>query len=226
MVPIQVTNTSQSEGGISVQRVDANGAVQLDANGMELLSLSLDLPMPADASATSDGAIVVYSEGGFGNEHISAMRLGAVGFTVWSPFSTVLCSANSNKDDASCGAYINGQVVVVWDDDRSGNGVFAQNIFGYGTIGTPTAVEEITGTTDVRLQMNPSGQATLVFGPRSSRMCMITLLDMRGRTVLAERTDLGEGARVALPTLGLAPGLYAIRVDNPTGFRTLHWVKE
>ena len=153
------------------------------------------------------------------------MRIGPDGFTVWSPFSTVLCSANSNKDDASCGAYINGQLVVVWDDDRQGNGVFAQNIFGDGSTGD-TAVEETSGTADVRLQMNPSDQPTLVFGPRSSGMRAITVLDANGRSVWTGRRSGTEGSPVPLPTGGLAAGLYAIRISGMTGERTLRWVKE
>jgi hypothetical protein len=227
MVPMQVTNSGQSQGGISVQRLDANGVVQLAAAGVEVLPFSADLPSPDDAAATSDGAIVVYSAGGFGNEHLSAVRLDASGGAVWSPASTLLCSANSNKDDAACGTFVNGQLVAVWDDDRSGNGVFAQNILGDGTTGIATGVAEPSGTAvDLHLQMNPSDHPTLVFGRGYAGLHTIMVLDMRGSTVLTERTSVTEAALVPLRTESLAPGLYAILVDGPMGVRALRWVKE
>lgn len=225
-VPIQFTNSSQSEGGISVQRVDASGVLQWDANGMEVIPMSADLPSPDDAAATSEGAIVVYSSGGFGNEHISAMQLGADGYTVWTPFTTGLCSANSNKDDVSCGSLVDGRLVSVWNDDRSGNGVYAQNLFLDGGIGPSVGVEEIAATTDVCLRMNPSERPTLVFGPGSFGMSTITVLEANGRAVWNGRQRTTEGTSVLLPADGLAAGLYTIRVSGMAGERSLRWVKE
>jgi hypothetical protein len=127
----------------------------------------------------------------------------------------------------ACGSLANGQLVTVWEDDRSGLGVFAQNVFDDGTLSTETTIGEPSGITpDVRLLTNPTDHPILVFGPRSSGTRTITLLDIRGSVVLTRRSGVSEGVLVPFRTEELAPGLYAIRVDGPTGIRTLRWVKE
>jgi hypothetical protein len=122
---------------------------------------------------------------------------------------------------------VNGQLVVVWADDRSGNGVFAQNLLGDGTTGIATALDEVAAAVgDVRLLLNPSEHPTLIFDRTASGPCTITLLDARGGTARTERIRVSEGTRVALRAEGLALGLYVIRMDGPSGIRTMRWAKE
>ncbi len=222
MVPLQVTNTSQSQGGISVQRVDPAGVVQLGTGGMEVLPLSADLPTPDDAAATSDGAIMVYSSGGFGNEHISAMRLGADGFTVWTPLSAVLCSANSNKDDVSCGSVVNDQLVTVWQDDRQGSGIYAQNLLGDGEVG-PVGICDCAPPPGLTL-LQDMHRAVLRVGDVNGA-ARVEVFNMEGRSVW--QRVLGEllgPTQVDLPQETVGQGVYVLRFIDGQRVRSLRWM--
>ncbi len=226
LAPVKVTNTGQSEGGWSVQGLDTAGTVQLGPTGVEVVASGAQLATPDGVASTGDGCIVVYSEGGFGQEHVHATRLGYQGNQVWGG-PIAVCSANSNKDDAACGRFGNdGQVVAVWQDDRIGSGIYAQNISSEGSTGPTAIADPVANGSSLRLLANPSVNAVLLFGEGAVGPRLITTFDAAGRTVGSERMTAAAGAGIALRTGHLVRGVYTIRVEAASGICLLRWVKE
>lgn len=210
MAPVQVTNAAQSQTGWSVQRLDTAGVVQLGDGGVTIVPLSAQ-PISTDGIAgTLDGSIVTYSEGGFGQERLRATRLGVAGNVVWGPLD--LCTVNSNKDDAACGRLGNNdQIVSVWQDDRSGSGIFAQNITLEGGLGTavPAASAGQEG-----LRVRPLGDGVMevtVFDPGELKAPM-RLMDASGGLVRMAAVNNGRAQFVLT-----SPGVYIAEVQGTKG---------
>lgn len=225
LVPVQVTNAAQSEGGWNVQLVDTNGVAQLGPAGVEVVAQSAQLASPDDCAALSDGCIVVYSEGGFGQEHIKATRLGFLGWQTWGGPINV-CSMNSNKDDVSCGRMNNnGQVVAVWQDDRVGSGVFAQNILANGSVG-PVGIARPEATNG-RMTVHESADGTVLeIGAGPAGPEHIDIMDITGRAIWTKDVAEGRaGAMIVLPTELLSVGTYVVRVATPGQSTSITWVR-
>jgi hypothetical protein len=210
MAPVSVTSLDQSQGGWSVQRLDTAGVPQLGPSGVEMVSMSAFAATPDGVAGTVDGCIVVYSEGGFGQEHLKAARLGVAGNLVWGPGVIDLCTANSNKDDLGCGELGNdGQLVSVWQDDRLGSGIYAQNITLEGDLGTGIAA--LTGSAEHLLAIPvESGTVEVVTPAPWPSGGLLRLLDATGRLVRTERMSATR-TRITLP----APGAYIAELTGP-----------
>ncbi len=216
MVPVQVTNSGQTQGGIWVQRIDTDGILQLPGEGAVVVPNSANLPSPDGIAASADGAIIVYSEGGFGDEHLKAVRLDAEGAPVWSPTSRTLCSVNSNKDDASCGTIMNGQLVSVWQDDRVGSGIYAQNIDLDGDLGVGIASHaDLLGDAWATISRAGEGRYELLTTGTYSGPADLRIMDLQGRTLFSERVTLSTGSdRHELPSLPPTAYLMEVRAGS------------
>lgn len=212
MVPVQVTNTAQSAGGINVQRLDTAGVVQLGSSGAEVVAQSAQLPSPDGVASTGDGCIVVYSEGGFGQEHLRAARVGVAGDLVWNPALVDLCSTNSNKDDAACSRFgNNGQVVTVWQDDRLSSGVYAQNITGDGDLGIITSIAEGAGAAQGLSVWYSEGQIGAQRAEQLDGPAMLQIMDLSGRVLVSRTITLANG-RVSYPLTPLPRACYLLEI--------------
>lgn len=226
MVPIQVTNTGQTSGGWSVQGLDTNGVVRLGTMGVEIVPSGPELARPVGVASTGDGILVVHEMGGFGQQHLRATRVGVGGNEVWtSPVD--LCVVNSNKDDVTCGRlWNNGQLVTVWQDDRLGSGIFAQNIFSDGDLGLTTGIGDATSIDgSIRLLENPTSRPAVLFSSDHTGLFTISVLDVLGRPLTQERISVTGGIHDLPSVDGVASGQYVIRVSGPTGSRILRWLK-
>jgi hypothetical protein len=54
------------------------------------------------------------------------------GNLIW---NKTISAVSSNKYDATMGSFMNDQLVVVWEDERNGSGVYTQNISREGALG-------------------------------------------------------------------------------------------
>ncbi|MBP7513008.1 MAG: T9SS type A sorting domain-containing protein [Flavobacteriales bacterium] len=223
MAPVKVTNTAQSQGGWAVQRLDTAGVVQLGPDGVTIVPQSAQLASPDAVSSTLDGCIVVYSEGGFGVEHIKAARIGTAGNTVWGSGTIDVCALNSNKDDVDCGALSNGgQLVCVWQDDRSAAGIYAQNILLDGTVG-PLSICDCAPPPGISVLQGPH-QALLRVGDADGE-AHVEVFDAGGRIVW--QRILGQlmgSVRIELPQASIGQGAYVVRFTNGERVRSLRWL--
>ncbi len=216
MLPVQVTNTAQSAGGWNVQRLDTSGVTQFGPSGDEVVAQSAALPSPDDVTNISDGCIVVYSEGGFGQQQVKAARIGVAGNTVW---DLALCTVNSNKDDVGCGRIGNaGQLVTVWQDDRTAAGVYAQNVSLEGDLGTGMAPFAAESTASIRAVVIAPGTVDLFTVGVTEQLGQLRVLDAVGRLVRSLPVNNGH-ARLTLPT----PGVYMAELVTSTKRSTVRF---
>lgn len=229
MVPMQVTDGAQGQSGVSVQRVDTAGAVQLGLAAIPVLAVSADYVQPWDISAVSDGelsafgdgAVIVTSTGGFGQQTLAATRVDISGDPLWIPAQHDICTLNSNKDDLQTSTLRNGQVVAEWQDDRGLSGIYAQNIT---ELDITTGIQPVeTANGPVRLESNPTDRPVLLvdaaFGPEAT----VTVFDAQGKQVYGQA--IATSTRMGLPLENMAPGIYTIRVRTKDQLATVRWVK-
>jgi len=132
-VSLQVLDNSQNQSGIYAQKIDSSGNRLWGDTGYELLSLSSsDYRTPFGIARADDGWMVAYTDGGVITQNFKVIKFDLNGNAIW---NKMISAVSSNKYDATMGAFMNDQEVVVWYDQRSGGGVYAQNITGEGNLG-------------------------------------------------------------------------------------------
>lgn len=220
MVPLQVTNTAQSQSGVSVQRLDINGALQLGTTAVTVLPVSATAVYPSDITPVADGAVILHTTGDFGQVHLAATRVDLSGGAVWTPAQLDLSTVNSNKDDVQVTAVRNEQAVAVWQDDRTISGLYAQRIAG---LDVTTGVVAHANDSGIRLETNPSSMPVLLAAAPIPAGTDIRVCDAQGRMVL-QRTVTAQQQRILLPISGLAEGLYTVTVADPVHPTVLRWV--
>lgn len=221
MVPMQIKNGGQSQSGVAVQRLDTAGVRQLGDLAVTVIPLSDQMDEPWDASATDDGAVILHASGGFGQVHLAATRVALDGSTVWTPAQKDICTVNSDKDDMRLTEEENGQMVAVWQDQRSPMGIYAQNIDSLDI--TSGIGERATNDNLLRLEQNPANAPVLLLAPGFQVDPEVQVFDTQGR--LAYAAQLPASARVKLPLGHLPEGLYTIRLIGNGNTATVRWVK-
>ncbi len=220
MVPLQITDGAQGQSGVAVQRLDTAGVRQLGDFAATVIPISSNYVAPWDASATEDGAVIAHVSGTFGEQHIAATRVNLAGIPAWSPAQRDISTANSNKDDVQATEMEDGRVVVVWQDDRNPNGIYAQSI---DSLDISTGVAHISTSEDhVRLEQNPADAPALLLPPTFRGGAEVEVFGAQGKLAYAGR--LNGGSRVQLPLGGLPHGLYSIRVIANGSTAVVRWV--
>lgn len=209
MMVYRRTDLNQNQGGLAVQRLDTAGNRLLGDAAVQLLPLSSSLPGPFANAAVGDGIVCAQMQGGFGSQTLSAFRLALNGGLVDPPAEIPLCTVTSGKDDPTLVPFRNGQAVAVWTDERSGSGIYAQNLQVQGSTGLaeaqPSPLRVLGG--DVPALLFPNG---------TDHAGTLRLLSADGR-LLHHRILPAQapGAQWALPMHHLAPGAYLLVLDLP-----------
>lgn len=223
LVPVQVTNTAQSQGGWNVQLVDTLGVTHLGPDGVVVIAPSAQLATPDAIANTGTGGIVLYSEGGFGQEHLRATNVGYQGNQVWGGPVDV-CTVNSNKDDANMTPLFT-QTVAVWQDDRSGSGIYAQNIFADGTVGPVGIAVHPADVDQLRIEEHADG-AVLALTSASRDAGRVEITDALGRACWSMSFRGGQSVeRITLPAERLAAGTYLVRVVHADRAAAVRWLR-
>jgi len=105
-------------------------------------------------------------------------------------------------------------------------GFSIREIMAYGSMplaaGQPLAV-----AAPVQVYPNPAGASLAVaLGPEWPAATQLTVLDPAGRVVASQLAGPATGPTRPLPTAGLAPGLYLLRVQRPGASQAVRFVKE
>jgi len=146
-------NSTQSQSGLSAQKLDATGNRMWGATGTSLLALGVTQVGDTEVVALDDGAMLIWSESaGFGQDTLHAQVLDDNAAVLHAP--TMLSSTPAQKYRVTAQKSELGHAHVVWQDDRSGSpGIFMQDYLPDGTLGgtAATSVTNGAGTNPVVL---------------------------------------------------------------------------
>ncbi len=210
-VALQVLNSSQSNSGISLQRLDAAGNNLLGANAMTLRPISASYYLPVGIVDEQNGVMIVYVLGGFGAQTIHGLKTDYNGLALWG-YDPTVSAALSNKDDVSCGPFANGQSVVVWFDDRIGGGIYAQNVLANGGFGPHVGMEEQQFVREPILFPNPSAVPKIQLVSGGSQEVLIRITSVTGHLLSEYPARLQQGVQ-EIPVKCSAPeGLYFVQI--------------
>lgn len=208
---------NQGQAGVTVQKFDNTGTMLLGANGASVTPISATYDEPWDMQEVTNGFIIAYANGSFGNQELRAIRIDDTGAVIW-PSYVVMSTVASSKGDGSMLRSYSNNVVVVWDDERQDRGVYAQNIDLNGNLGVLTSIETTGETVDLEVAPVPLTSASNILLPESSRQDhRLELFDMLGRplgvlTVPAARHIVS--IHELLPAERLSSGTYLLRYTS------------
>jgi len=142
------TNGSQSNYGITGQKLDAYGDIQWGPNGQNLISISSLYVQLIAVRGANDDLIILFEEYTDAvNAYVKAMKLDTDGNYLWPDEQITMCSIASSKVHSVASQFANNQIIASWEDDRNGQkDIYAQNINFDGTLGASTANGTIEGT--------------------------------------------------------------------------------
>ena len=175
---------------------------------------------------TSDGMIILYAEGLFGNQQLYATKIDMNGSPLWTPANVTLSSVASNKSRAQLTpAYISPtieSVIAVWEDDRQDVGIYTQNINNDGTIGIITNVSALSASGSAAIVFpNPSTDVqSLLINSTASDLVKINLYDVTGKLISnSDNQQIISGSNEftfeeLFGNTKLSPGVYTIRISG------------
>lgn len=230
-VVLRVQDGGQSLSGVSVQKFDTSGNVLLGPDALVVIPMDAQQFIPNTINDVHNGVIFSCSFGGFGNQHVFAMKLDYAGNTLWSGVPVSLCAVNSNKDDLSSGLFNGNNLVFVWQDDRNGSGVFAQNITGDGQTGIITSIDYPAVVHNWSLFPNPSRMPALHQNTKSLKnsstdKLRIEILDREGKILLSEFIPFSGDYSLPAETGLLPDGVYFISVNTGHAKEVVRWIKK
>lgn len=214
VVMVKETDLSQSYSGVMIQAFDpATGTASWLPDGVPVRPVTTVYDEPYDMRDFCGGLIMLYAEGGFGNNSMTAIKTDYNGIPTWPGTTVTLSSVPSNKlrgqltPEIAIGPMA--EVVAIWEDERSGRGIYAQNIWCDGTLGpNSVGITPVTSTDfSAGVYPNPSaGDATLRIQSTRNTSARVSMYDAMGRLVMSEND------------IQLTSGLNEIRLSELTGF--------
>jgi hypothetical protein len=189
MVVMKETDSGQSSTGVTVQSFDAvTGAALLGPDGYAVTPITAAYDEPYDMQAICGNWVILYARGTFGNNTMYAVKTDTLGVPVW---THVLSSVASNKLNAQLSEAVTtlgmgDQLVAVWEDERSGRGIYAQNISCDGLMGplVNSVDESLLPISAMTVFPNPSrGDIQVRIFSEDAGRASVRLTDMAGRTV-------------------------------------------
>jgi hypothetical protein len=222
-VLLKIQDNSQAMSGVSVQKFDAAGNVLLGANGTDVIPVDPIYFDPQTIDDAGNGVIINVLYGTQpGPQRLKAIKLDYTGMPVWASTTVSMCAVASNKDEVQTGDFINNNLVLVWQDDRNGSGVFAQNITGDGLTGLTTEIKNPAIETLLTISPNPSSYPIIFFSDNSEKTIVIHSIEGKktaeftiNETYKAELTDLAV----------ISNGLYFITIKEKGKQQTIKWTK-
>ena len=131
-------NANQSLRGISGQRISSAGTRLWGNNGKIIVAMQSGEKADLRVTITDNEPIIVFSDSPQGSPSvlIRTIRLDNNGDAVWMGGQRSISLASSNKADLEITNFVNGQIIVVWEDERNDGGdIYAQNLKPNGTLG-------------------------------------------------------------------------------------------
>ncbi|MBF9220905.1 T9SS type A sorting domain-containing protein [Hymenobacter ruricola] len=222
-------NSTQSNSGFTVQRLDpATGAVQLGPGGVPVMGVSASYYAAQTLRDTGTGLIITYSENTGGMNR--ALWATKVDYQAQSAFPTgsgiiPLSVVASPKQNYATLPFANGQLVNVWQDQRTDDGIYAQPISDTGALGV-LGTRNAVAAQPLALSPNPGVVPALHLTLGRAQALTVQVRDLTGRTVHQQTTEAPAGAAsVALEAPQLAAGVYIVETTVAGQPWRGRWVK-
>jgi len=122
---------------IYAQRIDANGSLQWNVDGVAICNALSDQYSPRLVSDGAGGAIIAWYDNRAGNYDIYAQRINANGVVQWTTDGVVVCNATGNQNAHQLIEDGSGGAIIVWSDGRGGGSnadIMAQRIDASGNV--------------------------------------------------------------------------------------------
>lgn len=226
MVLIKETDGSQGSAGVTVQSFDSIGNRLLGPDGVAVTPITAAYDEPYDMRMTSDGMIILYAQGLFGNQQLYATKIDLNGVQMWTPATVTISSVTSNKSRAQLTPAYNGPssetVIAVWEDDRQDVGIYTQNINNDGTIGIITNISVLSFSGSAATVFpNPSTDLqNLRINSTSSVLVKINLYDVTGKLISnSDNRQIISGSNEftfeeLFGNMKLSPGIYTLKITG------------
>ncbi|MFX1574171.1 MAG: hypothetical protein ACFFB0_15615 [Promethearchaeota archaeon] len=154
-----ITWQDSRNGNIDIyaQRINSNGIVQWDINGITICSESGDQNSPQLISDGEGGAIITWlderSEKGI--YHIYAQRINSNGIIQWSVNGVAICAASGGQLSPQIESDGSGGAIITWQDYRNKNhyDIYTQKVNSNGDI--QWAVDGTSVCTEINAQWEP-----------------------------------------------------------------------
>jgi hypothetical protein len=223
-------NSSQSNSGFTVQRLaPATGVAQLGTGGLPVQAVSANYYSAQTLRDTGTGLIITYTENTSSlNRALWATKvnyLGQPAFPAATP-SIALSSITSPKTNYATLPFTNGQLVNVWADQRTDDGIYAQTISDNGVLGTLLANRSAVAAKPLEIIPNPGVAPVLSLTLPRAQVLNITVRDLTGRLVRQFETGTPAGTTtVPLSIPNLAAGVYLVETTVAGQPWRGRWVK-
>ncbi|MHA1271102.1 MAG: hypothetical protein ACTSPY_15015 [Candidatus Helarchaeota archaeon] len=130
------------ENDIYAQKIDSNGVIQWEVNGVVICNYSNSQTFPEICSDGNGGAIITWFDYRNGIDGaIYAQRINATGNIVWTENGIVVCNINDDPwmpefDNLIIKEDGNGGAIIAWVDNRSGTNwdIYAQKVNSSGAM--------------------------------------------------------------------------------------------
>ena len=224
-------NSSQSQSGFTAQRLDAaTGARQLGGSGVPLLAVSPSYYAAQSLRDTGTGLIISYIENTSAlNRALWATK---IDYQAQSAFPTssgqvLLSTGTSAKLNFVTLPFAANQLVHVWADRRTDDGIYAQTIADNGALGVVLGTRTILAAArPLAISPNPGAAAVLHLDLPHAQTRTMAVRDLHGRLVLRWEALAGPGA-TAVPLVApeLAAGVYVVEAAGAGQQWRGRWVK-
>lgn len=161
---------SGSNYDIYAQRIDAEGKVAWNDNGVVICTAAEDQEKPRPVSDGNGGAIVTWQDRRNGNNHdIYAQRLDSRGLGQWTANGLEICTEKYDQREPQLVPDDNGGAVLTWQDRRNGSDydIYAQRIDSAGRAQWPVngvpICTETNNQWDPQLAVDGSGGAVITW---------------------------------------------------------------
>ncbi|OGC07312.1 hypothetical protein A3H38_04505 [candidate division WOR-1 bacterium RIFCSPLOWO2_02_FULL_46_20] len=126
------TDQREIKSDIYGQRIYRNGSIAWQDNGKPIVKAHGTQENPRILSGASNSWIIIWEDDRSGSIDLYAKKINGVGTTLWENDMPIVAARESQKSAAAVGTP-QGNVVIAWEDSRSGNNdIFAQALSANG----------------------------------------------------------------------------------------------
>ncbi|MFI5134259.1 MAG: T9SS type A sorting domain-containing protein [Chitinophagales bacterium] len=212
---LQVENVAETESGISIQKISADGAPLWGVTGKQLIEpTDLNFPDAASIVLANQSVLVFYTEQ---TSNIDILLLKLKGFNVdlngnilW---HESISAVDSHKGEITAGSFMNDQVIAFWKDERSGVfSIYAQNVSSEGNLG-PAFVAPAENSF---VNVYPSLTDAIIYVEEnhSSGPSEFALIDLFGKRIITQKMKSGTNE---IDLSSLPAGLYLYELQTTSG---------